>query len=92
MADELSTFLSTLDTLIPARDRTSADLLLRTVATDLAADASAMTNRAAIERVHEMVEHLEELRAAIAAERWAEAEALWLAYQDLERRYAMEMY
>jgi hypothetical protein len=51
-----------------------------------------MTNRAALERVREMVEHLEELRAAIAAERWAEAEALWAAYQDLERRYAMEMY
>jgi cytochrome c peroxidase len=92
MADELSTFLSTLDTLIPARDRASADLLLRTVASDLAADASAMTNRAALERVHEMVARLEELRAAIAAEQWAEAEALWAAYQDLERRYAMEMY
>ena len=63
MADELTTFLSTLDTLIPARDRASADLLLRTVASDLAADASAMTNRAAIERVHEMVARLEELRA-----------------------------
>jgi cytochrome c peroxidase len=92
MADELSTFLSTLDTLIPARDRAHADLLLRTVASDLAADASAMANRAALERVREMVEHLEELRAAIAAEQWAEAEALWQAYQDLERRYAMEMY
>jgi cytochrome c peroxidase len=92
MADELSTFLSTLDTLIPARDRASADLLLRTVASDLALDAGAMTNRAALERVHEMVARLEELRAAIAAERWTEAEALWAAYQDLERRYAMEMY
>jgi cytochrome c peroxidase len=92
MADELSTFLSTLNTLIPARDRASADLLLRTVASDLAADASAMTNRAAIERVHEMVAHLQELRAAVNTEGWAEAEALWLAYQDLERRYAMEMY
>lgn len=92
MADELSTFLSTLDTLIPARDRASADLLLRTVASDLALDASAMTNRAGLERVREMVARLEELRAAIAAEEWAEAEALWAAYQDLERRYAMEMY
>jgi cytochrome c peroxidase len=92
MADELSTFLSTLDTLIPARDRASADLLLRTVASDLAVDASAMTNRAALERVREMVARLEELRAAIGAEQWAEAEALWAAYQDLERRYAMEMY
>ena len=92
MADELSTFLSTLDTLIPARDRAHAELLLRTVASDLAADASAMTNRSAIERVREMVTRLEELRAAIAAERWAQAEALWKAYQDLEREYAMEMY
>jgi hypothetical protein len=92
MADELSTFLSTLDTLIPARDRAHADLVLRTVASDLAADASLMTNRAAIERVHEMVARLEELEGAIAAGRWAEAEALWAAYQDLERQYAMEMY
>jgi mono/diheme cytochrome c family protein len=92
MADELSTFLSTLNTLIPARDRAHADLLLRTVASDLAADASAMTNRGAIERVHEMVARLEELQGAIAAERWAEAETLWAAYQDLERQYAMEMY
>jgi hypothetical protein len=92
MAAELSTFLSTLDTLIPARDRASADLVLRTVASDLAADASLMTNRAAIERVHEMVARLEALQGAIAAERWAEAETLWAAYQDLERQYAMEMY
>jgi cytochrome c peroxidase len=92
MAGELSTFLSTLDTLIPARDRVSADLVLRTVASDLAADASVMTNRAAIERVHEMVARLDELRGAIAAERWAEAEALWAAYQDLERQYALDMY
>ena len=92
MTDELSTFLSTLNTLIPARDHESADLLLRTVASDLAADASAMTNRAAIERVHEMVARLEELRAAIDAGRWADAEELWVAYQDLERQYAMEMY
>jgi cytochrome c peroxidase len=92
MADELSTFLSTLNTLIPARDGAGADLLLRTVASDLAADASVMTNRAAIERVHEMVGRLEELRAAIAAGRWAEAEASWAAYQDLEREYAMDMY
>jgi mono/diheme cytochrome c family protein len=92
MADELSTFLSTLGTLIPARDGASADLLLRTVAGDLALDASAMTNRAAIERVHEMVARLEELRAAIAAGRWADAEKLWSAYQELERQYAMEMY
>jgi mono/diheme cytochrome c family protein len=92
MAQELSTFLSTLDTLIPARDREHADLVLRTVASDLAADASAMSNRAAIEQVHEMVARLEQLREAVAAGQWAEAAALWAAYQDLERQYAMEMY
>jgi hypothetical protein len=39
-----------------------------------------------------MVAGLDELRGAIAAERWAEAEALWAAYQDLERQYALDMY
>jgi hypothetical protein len=91
MVDELSVFLSTLDTLIPARDQAAADLVLRTVAADMAADASAMTNRAALEKTHELADLLWQLRDMIAAAEWDEAERLWLAYQGLEQQYDPEL-
>ncbi|HEX6142463.1 MAG TPA: cytochrome c peroxidase [Geminicoccaceae bacterium] len=92
MADELSTFLSTLDTLVPDREREPALLLLRTVRNDLAADASAMTNRAAISRARELVDRLGELERAIKADDWAAAELLWEDYQTLETTYAPELF
>jgi cytochrome c peroxidase len=91
MVEELSVFLSTLDTLIPARDQLAADLVLRTVAADIAADASVMTNRAALEKTHELADLLWQLRDAIAAAEWDEAERRWLAYQELERQYDPEL-
>jgi Di-haem cytochrome c peroxidase len=91
MVDELSVFLSTLDTLVPARDQVAADLVLRTVAADMAADASAMTNRAALEKAHELSDRLWQLRDAIAAAEWDEAERQWLAYQKLEQQYDPEL-
>jgi hypothetical protein len=77
MADELSVFLSTLDTLLPARDQFSADLVLRTVAADLSLDASVMTNRSGIAKAHELADRLWHLRDLIAAAKWDEAQALW---------------
>lgn len=91
MMDELSVFLSTLDTLIPERDQVAADLVLRTVATDLAADASAMTNRAALSHAHEMADRLWQLRDAIAAAEWDEAERLWSTYQEVAQQYDPEL-
>jgi cytochrome c peroxidase len=91
MADELSVFLGTLDTLIPARDQFSADLVLRTVAADLSADASMMTNRAGVAKTHELADQLWQLREAITASRWDEAESLWRAYREHEQQYASEM-
>jgi cytochrome c peroxidase len=91
MADELSVFLGTLDTLIPARDQFSADLVLRTVAADLSADASMMTNRAGVAKTHELADQLWQLREAITAGRWDEAESLWRAYREHEQQYASEM-
>jgi mono/diheme cytochrome c family protein len=91
MADELSVFLSTLNTLIPARDQVAADLALRTVAADLTADASVMTNRAAVAKAHEMADRLWQLRDAIAGADWDQAESLWRDYQALEQEYEAEM-
>lgn len=91
MADELSVFLSTLDTLIPAQDQVAADLVLRTVAADLAADASMMTNRAAVTKAHEMAERLWKLRDSIAGSKWDEAQSLWQDYQALEQEYQAEL-
>jgi mono/diheme cytochrome c family protein len=91
MADELSVFLSTLDTLIPARDQVAADLVLRTVAADLAADASVMSNRAAVAKAHELAERLWRLRDAIAGARWDEVQSLWEDYQTLEQEYQAEL-
>ncbi len=92
MVEELSTFLSTLDTLIAERDRAAADLLLRTVATDLAVDASAMTNRAAGGKVDELVERLWQLRDVINAEEWDQAAQLWAGYRELEQQYDAELH
>ncbi len=91
MADEISVFLSTLDTLIPARDQVAADLVLRSVAADLAADASVMTNRDAIAKTHELADRLWQLRDVIAAANWDEAERLWRDYQALEQQYQAEL-
>ena len=91
MADELSVFLSTLDTLIPARDQVAADLVLRTVAADLAFDASMMTNRGGVAKAYEMADRLWQLRNAIAEGRWDEAGSLWQGYQGLEQEYQAEL-
>ena len=58
MVEELSVFLSTLDTLIPEQDREHADLLLRTVVSDMELDASAMTNRDARDKTLELADNL----------------------------------
>jgi cytochrome c peroxidase len=82
MMDELNTFLSTLDTLIPAQDGANADLLIRTVATDLEADASSMSNRTARGQVLALAESLWQIRDLVAQRLWDEAWTVWRAYQD----------
>lgn len=87
---ELSTFTSTLATLIPARDAYHADVLLRTVADDLRVDATALADLAMAPRVYEIADHLDELRAAVVAGDWDRAEVLWREYQRLEAAYGDE--
>ena len=87
---ELSTFLSTLDTLIPAQDSFHALLLLDTVTPDLRADASAATNREIIPRVYEIADKLDEIRAAIEAGDWDNASELNEEYKALAQEYGPE--
>lgn len=91
MAEELSTFLSTLDTLIPDQDRDHADLLLRTVASDMELDASAMTNRDARDKTIELADHLWRLRDTILQDSWDEAASAWQAYREMAAAYDSEL-
>ena len=79
--EELTTFASTLSTLIPARDAQHVLLLTDTVAADLAADASTMSNLAARPEIYQLAETLEAVGEAVRAEDWATAEARWADFQ-----------
>lgn len=89
---ELSTFLSTLDTLIPARDQFHATLLIRTVERDLRADAAGMWNTRQLTRVEKLANDLGGIGRAIGSSNWTEAERLWLSYKKFEEQNASEMY
>jgi cytochrome c peroxidase len=89
---ELSTFLSTLDTLIPARDQFHATLLIRTVERDLRADAAGMWNTALLPRVEQLATELARMGRAIASSNWTETARLWRRYKKFEERHASEMY
>jgi cytochrome c peroxidase len=90
--NELSTFASTLDTLLPARDRFHAELLVRSVATDLRADASGLTDLSRLPRARELADRLDAIGRAVATEDWPEAEKLWAEYKEKERSYAPDMF
>lgn len=85
--DELMTFSSTLDTLIPARDVYHADLLIRTVASDLRLDASGLTDRSQAPLVYEVAARLEQIRDAMQAKDWPRAERLWEDAKHLQATY-----
>ena len=84
---ELTTFASTLSTLLPARDTFHADLLICTVAEDMRLDASALIDRSQAPLVYELADKLEEIGTAINADDWATAESRWIEYQQLEAEY-----
>jgi len=90
--EELTTFASTLELLIPRRDAFHADLMLRTVAADLKADAAGMFNRAAIGKVHDLADQLFRIRAAIEAGDWALAEARWAEFKARKEEYDADMF
>lgn len=77
---ELTTFASTLDTLLPRRDAQHILLLTDTVAADLAADAGTMANLAARPEIYSLAERLATVGAAVRADDWGAAEASWAAF------------
>ncbi|HEX9921535.1 MAG TPA: cytochrome c peroxidase [Anaerolineae bacterium] len=87
---ELSTFLSTLDTLILAQDAFHALVLLDTVTPDLRLDASGATHREIIPRVYEIADKLDEIKAAIEAGDWDSAAQLNEEYKALAEEYGPE--
>lgn len=90
--EELSTFLSTLDTLIPARDRFHARLLLATVSRDLRMDAAGMSNIREHSRVLELADRLDGIDQALARTDWPETTRLWKTYKEAEKRYDAKLY
>ena len=78
---ELTTFASTLDTLLPRRDAEHILLLVETVGADLSADASTMSNLSARPDVYALAERLNQVGAAVRAEDWDTAEANWTAFK-----------
>ena len=90
--EELTTFASTLDTLIPARDAFHAKLMIDTVASDLALDASAMANLAAKSKVYELAGLLMKVGTAIDSGDWALAQEKWQAFKALQDEYDAAMY
>ena len=82
--EELTTFASTLDTLIPMRDAENIAVLVDTVAPDLAADASVMTNQSAKPEIYKFAAILRSVGDASAAGDWAEASRQWEVFKAMQ--------
>lgn len=90
--EELTTFATTLNTLLPSRDAFHAKLMIDTVAADLAADASGMANLAHKDKVYEMAAILADVGEAIDADDWEEAERLWTTFKEKGEEYDASMF
>lgn len=84
---ELSTFLTTLETLIPRQDKEHALLLLETVEPDLRLDASAASDRYIIPHVYEIADTLVDIKTAIENDEWGLAADLYADYQALAEEF-----
>lgn len=84
---ELSTFISTLDTLIPAKDKYHTELLINTVSSDLRLDASALQDLSQAPMVYELADKLDEILVAVKSDNWINAASLWSEYKELETEY-----
>lgn len=79
--EELTTFASTLDTLLPRRDVPHITLLVNTVASDLALDAATMGNLAARPDIYRLADILEGVGEAATAGDWSAAQAQWESFK-----------
>ena len=82
--EELTTFASTLDTLIARRDERHAMLMIDTVAADLAADASTMANLSAKPGIYDLSRQLRSIGDAIQAGDWDQAASRWAAFKSYQ--------
>ncbi len=85
--DELTTFASTLNTLLPARDAKHIAILIDTVAPDLAAEADTMSNPSARPEVLRLSSTLQAVGDSVATGDWAEAETRWREFQAMQKQY-----
>lgn len=85
---ELSTFISTLDTLIPAQDKFHTELLIQTVSPDLRADAVGLKDLSQAPMVYELADKLDEILQAVGAEDWEKSESVWAEYKVIEEKYS----
>lgn len=90
--DELTTFATTLNTLLPMQDKVNIALLVNTVAPDLKADASTMKNLSAKPQVYQLADLLQAVGNAVAKDNWAEADNNWQAFQALQNEVDERMY
>ena len=86
--NELSTFLSTLNTLIPQKDKFHIKLLVDTVSRDLKADAIGLKNLDQSEYIYELTAKMEKILKAVEQDDWQLSASLWLEYQELEKKYS----
>ena len=90
--EELTTFASTLNTLLPARDAENIAILVDTVAPDLAADAGTMDNLTARPDVYQLADTLQAVGDAVAANDWSLAETHWQEFQSLQDKFDARMF
>lgn len=78
---ELTTFASTLDTLLPMKDAEHILLLIDTVAPDLAADAGTMVNLKARPQIYDLSKRLSEVGFAVRNSDWQAADKSWSKFK-----------
>lgn len=79
---ELTTFATTLDTLLPRKDTRHILLLTDTVASDLSTDASTMVNLAARPEIYALATRLAQVGSAVRMGDWTAANAHWAAFKN----------
>lgn len=79
---ELTTFASTLDTLIPMQDQQHAMLLINTVTTDMTGDASLMQNLDARLEIYQLSDALRLVGVAIEDDDWSAAANYWTEFKE----------
>ncbi len=89
--NELSTFVSTLNTLIQAQDKFHTELLLRTVSNDLRVDAIGLQDLGQAPKVYALSDKLQEILGAVQADDWERSKELWMEYQGMEKDYGAQL-